>query len=234
MRLFLGEPSVDILLPNTPAESDGGVANIPVITGIDVAAALDRLNGNATLYNWLLRSFVENKAEAVKTIEEALQSGDTALAERTAHTLKSSAGTIGAVELESLALRLENTIEREESAENVSVALRHFAAEMERVVAVLANTLPPVAPDCDNSLSLVPVDGAAVTPVLQRLLLSIQGSNCAVEQCLDEYHTELKSLPKQDRDKLGKHLKNFDFASAHEALLALAEKHGIELEPGTP
>ena len=142
MRLFLGEPTVDMLSPDAPAKSDSVTAEIPVIAGLDVTGALDRLDGNEKLYCWLLRSFVENKAAAMKIIVEALQSGDTGLAERTAHTLKSSAGTIGAVELESLALRLEYAIEREESAEIVSVALRHLAAEMERVVAVLANTLP--------------------------------------------------------------------------------------------
>jgi two-component system sensor histidine kinase/response regulator len=235
MRLFLGEPSVEMLLPDAPAaESEGAAAEIPLIAGLDVAAALARLDGNVTLYNWLLRSFVENKANAVKIIEEALQSGDTALAERTAHTLKSSAGTIGAVELESLAQNLETAIELGKYEEIATVALTHFTAEMERVIAVLTKTLSPAAPDRDNSLSLGPVDGAAVTPVLQRLLLSIQGSDCVVEQYFDEHHTELKSLPQQDLDKLGKHLKNFDFSAAHEALLALAEKHGIELESRTP
>lgn len=234
MRLFLGEPTVDMPLLNTHAKSDGNVAEIAVIEGFDVAAALDRPDGNVALYNRLLRSFVDNKAKTVKIIDEALQSGDTALAERTAHTLKSSAGTIGAVELESLAQNLENAIGREESGEIVTAALRHFAIEMERVVTVLSNTLPPAAPVRDNSLSPCPVDGASVTPALQSLLLSIRGSDCAVEQYLDDHQNELKSLPKQDMDILGKHLKNFDFAAAHEALLALAEKHGIELEPGTP
>ncbi|MEI6209757.1 MAG: Cache 3/Cache 2 fusion domain-containing protein [Desulfuromonadales bacterium] len=234
MRLFLGVQTVDMPLSKTHDESDGGAAEIPVIAGFDVAAALDRLDGNEKLFRWLLRSFVENKADAVKIIEEALSSGDTTLAARHAHTLKSSAGSIGAVELESLAQNLENAIELEESAEIVSVALRQFAIEMERVVAFLADTLPPAAPGSDNSLSPGSVDGAAVTPVLQQLLLCIQGSDCIVEQYLDDHQNELKSLPKQDMDMLGKHLKNFDFTAAQEALLALAEKHGIVLESRTP
>jgi HPt (histidine-containing phosphotransfer) domain-containing protein len=150
MRHFLGEPSGEMLLQDTSAGSDGGAAEIPVIPGFNVAAALDRLDGNEKLYRWLLRSFVENKSDAVNVIDQALQSGDTALAERTAHTIKSSAGTIGADELESLAQNLETAIECEESAEIISVALRHFSTEMERVVAVLAKTLPPAAPDSDT------------------------------------------------------------------------------------
>jgi HPt (histidine-containing phosphotransfer) domain-containing protein len=156
------------------------------------------------------------------------------MAERTAHTLKSSAGTIGAVDLDLWALRLENAIELGDTPESINDALRHFAIEMERVIDVLAKTLPPETPDSVYSLSLDPVDGAAVTPILQRLLFCIQGCDCAVENYLDDYHNELKSLPKQDIDKLRKHLKNFDFTAAHEALLALSEKHGIELEPRTP
>jgi CheY-like chemotaxis protein/HPt (histidine-containing phosphotransfer) domain-containing protein len=146
MHQFLDAPSGEMLLLDTFAESDGGAGEIPVIAGFNVADALDRLNGNVTLYNWLLRSFVENKADAVKSIEEALQSGDTDLAARTAHTVKSSAGTIGAVELESLAQNLETAIELGEPEERVSEALECFAAGMKRVQTTLASRLPPAPP----------------------------------------------------------------------------------------
>jgi CheY-like chemotaxis protein len=232
MRLFLGEPSAEMLLPNVPAESDGAVADIPVIAGLDVADALDRLDGNGKLYHWLLRSFVENKAEVLKIIDEALQSGDTDLAVRTAHTVKSSAGTIGAVSLELQAQILESAIERGESPETVSAALGSCAVEIERVRAELAKYLPPVAQTADGTLP-VAVDEVLVVPALQRLLGYIEGNDCAVERYFDNHHHELHSLPDLDTERLKKHLQNFDFSAAREALLALAEKHGLKLKVRT-
>jgi len=152
MHLFMGEPTGEMPLPEAPAKSDGGTAEILVIAGLDVTGALERLDGNEKLYRWLLRSFVENKTDSVKIIDEALQSGNIELALRTVHTVKSSAGTIGALELESRAERLENVIELGESAKIVSVALRDFTVEMELVVAILAKTLPPAEPDNNYSL----------------------------------------------------------------------------------
>ena len=127
--------------PSDPAseKQTAGSSALHAYTELDVAGALDRLNGNETLYNWLLRSFVEKNVDVVKSIEEALSSGDSTLAARHAHTLKSSAGTIGAVELESLAQNLETAIEQGEPGERVNDALGCFAVGMERVLTSLAS-----------------------------------------------------------------------------------------------
>jgi len=140
---FLGMQESSISLPDKHEDDGTATEAIPAIAGLDVTGALSRLDGNLKIYDWLLRSFVEKKAGAVKIIEEALRSGDTELAERTAHTLKSSAGTIGAVELELLAQNLETAIAEGGAPERVNVTLEHFAVAMERVVDVLANSLPP-------------------------------------------------------------------------------------------
>lgn len=143
MNHFLSGRSVADQPPAKQEDSGGGAGELPVVAGLDVAGALDRLDGNEKLYHWLLRSFVENKADAVKIIDEALQSGDTALAERTAHTLKSSAGTIGATALAALAESLESAIALGEPEARISELLEHFAIELERLVSNLAGLKSP-------------------------------------------------------------------------------------------
>jgi len=110
---------------------------------IDVSGALDRLEGNEKIYTWLLNSFVENKAETLTAIQEALNEGYAEQAVRCAHTLKSSAGTIGAVKLSSLAQTLEASIEQSELLSNNDALLDCTVAEMERVVTILASCLSP-------------------------------------------------------------------------------------------
>jgi PAS domain S-box-containing protein len=150
---FLGVQASDGPLPDRHETSGDTVAAIPDITGFDTAAALERLDGNENLYTWLLRSFVDNKSNAVKEIEEALSGGDALSAMRHAHTIKSSAGSIGAVALASLALQLETAIDQGEPPERIEAALDSFAVEMEQAVRVVTSYLPPVPPKCDNTPS---------------------------------------------------------------------------------
>jgi two-component system, sensor histidine kinase and response regulator len=150
---FLGVQASDGPAPDGNETGGTAVAAIPDITGLDTAAALERLEGNENLYTWLLRSFVDNKSNVVQEIEEALSVGDTLSAMRHAHTIKSSAGSIGAVALTALALQLETAIDRGEPPERIEAALASFAVEMEQTVRIVTNYLPPVQPKCDNTPS---------------------------------------------------------------------------------
>jgi PAS domain S-box-containing protein len=140
INFFLGGPTSDKTAPDPHSTDTAAEPAMPDIQGFDVAAALERLDGNREMYRWLLRSFVENKADAATTIEAALREGDPALAERIAHTLKSSAATIGAVELATMAETLES-IFSQGSQGDIEVALKGFSAEMERVVTELSELL---------------------------------------------------------------------------------------------
>jgi signal transduction histidine kinase/DNA-binding response OmpR family regulator len=119
--------------------SSGVIYELSSHKDIDVAGALDRLDGNEKIYIWLLRSFVENKVETLMNMQEALKAGDSELAARHAHTLKSSAATIGAVQLASLAQSLETAIEQGGQRSDIDNVLDHCVAEMERVAATLTS-----------------------------------------------------------------------------------------------
>ena len=219
--------------PSPPDRHEDKVAapaeSVPLIAGLDATAALGRLDGNMKLYDWLLRSFSENKSTLVPSIQEALTAGETVLAERLAHTLKSSAGTIGAVELESLMQSIETAISQGEPPAGYADLLNRSAVEMDRLLAVLADHLPPLS-EAATDTKTEQLDVTVVTPILDRLLAYIQTSDCAAERYLEEYRNELKGVSPQDIEQLEKHLKNFDFRAASLALAALTEKYMIKLE----
>ncbi|MEI6306043.1 MAG: Hpt domain-containing protein, partial [Deltaproteobacteria bacterium] len=206
---------------------DADEINILDIAGLDIVEALDRLDGDRRLYLWVLSAFVENDSNAATLIEDALSTGDKKLAIRLAHTIKGTAGNIGAVELEKLASILELAIIQDEPSANIMTAFGVFAAELDRMVAELHNLLP-VAPKGDDTLQGA-LDVALVTPILNQLHGYIKGSNGKAERYLDDFQIELAGLPGKDLNLLKKHLKKFDFTEAHDVLLALAEKSGILL-----
>ncbi len=57
------------------------------------------------------------------------------------NNVKSSAGSIGAVALVSLALQLETAIDQGEPHERIKAALDSFAAEMDQIVRVVTSSL---------------------------------------------------------------------------------------------
>src|ERR1700742_282604 len=93
----------------TPARA-GNEVTLPEITGIKVADGVKRVAGNKRLYRSLLTQFADKHSEAAVEISAALKSGDLALAERIAHTVKGVAGNIGMAEVQFASQKLEKAI----------------------------------------------------------------------------------------------------------------------------
>ena len=223
---FLGGQDSTLNPRGQPDDEMGDDTVIPNIAGLDISGALTRLDGDNKLYLWSLRTFVKNESNAANVIGEALITGDTNLAHRQAHTIKGCAGSIGAVALEHLAQTLETAISEGAPSENIMSDLKLFAAEMERLVTELKIHLP-----VDPALQPGSINLAIVTPILNRLQDYIVASNGKAEYYLGDYQSELSGLPDNEIRRLKKHLTNFDFAAAHEALLALSSKIGVILTP---
>jgi HPt (histidine-containing phosphotransfer) domain-containing protein len=173
----------------------------------------------------VLRTFVENEANAATLIEEALNDGDMIQAARHAHTIKGIAGTMGAVKLEELALTFETAIKGGEPAITINNALEGFAIELARLVDDLKEQLPAAPLDDDNQ-GEVTYDIYVVRPILVRLMEYIKSRDGRAERYLEEYGRELAGLPHKEIQKF---LTNFDFAAADRAVTALASRNGIDL-----
>ena len=80
---------------------------IPLVDGINAEEGLNRVQGNKKLYNKILKLFTQNNAEFEQRFSELLARQDWKSAEREAHTLKGTAGTIAATQIQDLAEKLE-------------------------------------------------------------------------------------------------------------------------------
>ncbi len=82
------------------------------IEGLDVAGGVRRALGNRKLYLQMLGHFRNDQGNMVNKLRQALDEGDRIVAERVAHTLKGSAGLIGASFVQGLAGEVEMSLRR--------------------------------------------------------------------------------------------------------------------------
>jgi two-component system sensor histidine kinase/response regulator len=109
---------------NSTSESTRVLSRLYRISGLDVDQALERLLNNETLYLKLIKRFVNERRTIVDDIERAVAEQNFSQALYQAHSFKSLAGTIGAVELQALALQIELELQHEKLAEDLLHSLR--------------------------------------------------------------------------------------------------------------
>lgn len=113
---------------NGPDQMDPGQ-----LKGIDGDRALKNLMGNGKLLIKLLMEFCQTFNQAPAQIEAALVAGDTATAHLLAHSIKGTAGNLGALELSGAASELEKAI-RENRAEPAGLEYEDFCKALNTVL----------------------------------------------------------------------------------------------------
>jgi HPt (histidine-containing phosphotransfer) domain-containing protein len=79
------------------------------VLDMSVIAALKELGGDGddSLFRELLDLYVDDSTTQMRRLEESIKSGDLKLAERIAHTLKSSSANLGATVLSRICMQME-------------------------------------------------------------------------------------------------------------------------------
>jgi two-component system sensor histidine kinase/response regulator len=128
-------------LPPQPDSTEALPQHIP---GLDLPLGLRRVMGKQSLYLGMLRKFADSQADTANAIQQALHEGDSATAERLAHTLKGVAGNIGATTLQHAAGQLEAAIPHQ-SADTVAALLTPVRTQLEALTTALHTALRPAA-----------------------------------------------------------------------------------------
>ncbi|MBF0421544.1 MAG: CHASE2 domain-containing protein [Magnetococcales bacterium] len=134
------------------------------VRGMDLQTALVRVGGNQELLRRLLHHFMEQHAGDPERLRQAVGEGDDATARRLAHTLKGIAGSLGAQELQQVAINLESALERADRRQTTTLveelgvaltALMAALAEWSQGESDVSHPVPKVAPkDRDHLVSL--------------------------------------------------------------------------------
>ncbi|MBF0261617.1 MAG: response regulator, partial [Magnetococcales bacterium] len=214
--------------PVTPSDTP------TAIPGIDLEAALERLNGKWPLLRRLLIDFAAQHAEASQQLDRLLADPSCHVeAFRYIHTLKGMAGNLGADNLHAVARRVEVAI-RDHDHDRLPNALVDFRRELAALL-VTIDALPGEAViDAPRVPSDPGLDHAALIPLVRQLEVSIRGNDF---EALDRLEQLAAVARRADNtayfERIVEALDRFAFEEAREALRLLTEHWGIEVKEWT-
>lgn len=199
------------------------VGEYPEIAGVDVAAGMSRVSGNATLYRRLLGMFVDGQASAPDKIAEALGNGDSQAAERIAHTVKGVSGNIGAETVHAAAKALEAAI-RDGDSTIIEPASTKFRAAFETTLeGIKLYQTDTEAPRRDVA------DAVDLGPGLARMMGLLAEFDSEASEVFHEFRPDLaQTAAKDDMERLDRCMAGFEFEEAADILRRIAVTLGHE------
>ena len=214
-----------------PSSDQGIDFSLPVdIAGLDTGLGLARTAGKTELYRRLLQKFVTLERDAIGQVRAALDAGDAATAERTAHTLKSTAGSIGATPLQERVAALEQALHEHAPLVALEPLLQACSAQLEPLVAALASWQAVSQESAEQR-----ADAAAVEPDVQALRAALQridrllvDSDSAAEQAWDQDAARFRFLLGPRWSEVDTALRGFDYEQALQVLREAARVSGVD------
>jgi two-component system, sensor histidine kinase and response regulator len=220
-------PAVPAAAPLPPAASapSGGDELPRHIDGLDVELGLRRVIGKHHLYISMLRKFVAGQKNAAANICAALDDNDAATAERLAHTLKGTAGNIGASQLQSEAGALEAAIRAGRERAELDALLTTLAPRLATLVGAVEAWLPA---DPATARTTTIIDPAAFQPLLTRLAMLLGDYDSEAGDLWEENAELFRSAFPEHWRKIEEGLRNFDLEAALAALRSATQARGME------
>jgi HPt (histidine-containing phosphotransfer) domain-containing protein len=213
------------LRPAPPRKSEESDVRL-VVPGIDVDAGLRRTGGNRKRYETLLRKFAEQQSGTGAAIVAALGKGDMATAERTAHSLKGAAATLGAKALAEAASQAEAAIK---SRKDPGQDVQRVTSSLDALLADLRAALPDETGG--NGASSHSGDPASVQEPLGRLKRLLEADDGEAADFIVDARPRLAGIltPAEIRT-LTDHVGKFDFDAALGCISGIAARLSLNLE----
>ncbi len=183
------------------------------IEGLNAAAGLKRVLGKPAAYKSMLRKFVGGQAHAVQTTRTALLAGQRDDALRAMHTLKGTAGTIGASPLADLAQAVEHAIGHNATPQALEQLLQPVDDACQALVTALQKALPPEEEGTTAREGELMDAEAAQKLVAQLEALLADDDSDAIELFRDA-STSLKTVLGVAHPEIKRALDNYDFVQA--------------------
>lgn len=206
---FAEQPSAQ-----SPGESD----QLPLLPGIDTAAGLAISQQNQQLYLKLLKRFADSNHNFSQQFQQALTESDPEVATRCAHSLRGSAGNIGAKKVQQAATVLEQAC-RDQA--DITQAL----LQLEQELAIVLTALQQITAQNTASMPVQDIDPLRIQSVLNELEALIADNDT---EAVDKAE-QLQSLLTGDSYKLllatlVKQINNYDFDEAAASLILLSQQ----------
>jgi len=194
--------------------------------GIDTLAGLATTLDNEALYTRLLRKFRDSQAQFGQRFAAALDEADPTAAERCAHTLRGTAGNIGAHTVQQTAARLEQACQQHLPEEHIKALLDEVLAALDPVMRGLAQ-LDPTASSARGTSARF--DPQQLESACARLTALLQNDDAAATTYWEDNAALFQAAYAERSPRVAEHLHNFDLEAALDEL----QEAGRVGDPGT-
>jgi len=182
--------------------------------------------GRPASYLERLRKYAARYADQIEVLRARFTAGDGVAAERSAHSLKSAAGFLGATRIQALAGELETAIHEGRPAEEVDrLAVRAHGEQAALAAAIRARTAEstsPVPPAAEP-------EWGRVRDILARLEVLLMQDDMQATQLMRDSAPLLLAALGEDAGELQRHVDRFEYEPALFALRALMQRHSESL-----
>ncbi len=199
-------------------------SSLPALAGIDTTAGLHRTHGNMPLYRRILEKFAISNRDFLQSFVVSLERGDMTQATRMAHTMRGTAGTIGANALWQAATDLELACTQGRPKTQLLSMLGKLRQELDPVLAGLQALAPPSTQTASGSTPVASASQvhAALAPLvgaLRELLVQSDPEALTLTANMRQQAQGSALLPMVQR--LGEAVEAFQFDDALETLTEL-------------
>ncbi|MBF0381628.1 MAG: response regulator [Magnetococcales bacterium] len=235
---YQGSTSTDYTIKKEPNTKNNLTINL---SGIDIATALENLNGNDKLLYSILKEFKRDYTDADKKIRNALISGseeDLKTAKIVAHTVKGIAGNIQANSLYDASLLLEKSVQNR--AEQKQPLLEDFARELRLVIDSIGelekyqfetNSSKDGAKKSSETQDASALDMDEIKIAIKKLAKHIKDNNYRAGQAFEELKITLDGADnhiKDELENLQELIIDIKFKKAFDSLCLLATMLGVD------
>ena len=191
--------------------------HLPELAGIDTAAGLAISQQNHSLYLKLLKRFADSNQNFRQQFQQSLQDSDPDAASRCAHSLRGSAGNIGAKAVQFAAEALELAC-REQA--DISLPL----LRLEQELAVVLTALQQLGKG-QVSVEIQQADPQQIQNLLQQLAALIADNDTEAVDKAEQLQLLIKGPEhKTTLSALLRHINNYDFDEATASLSLLSQQ----------
>ena len=184
---------------------------VPEINGVDSRLGLQVAAGKVSLYIKMLKTFSADQINAVSDIKRALDISDYLTAQRVAHTLKGTCGSIGATEIQKIAGEVEGQCLDKIPLEKIIKNLDLIQPKLISIIDSIKKTLPE-----DKKLTSTTIfDDSQIKLLINKLSELLANDDTEANDLLEKSQDVfIQYFGKEMFSKISDALRNFDFESA--------------------
>ncbi|MDP1525317.1 MAG: response regulator [Rhodocyclaceae bacterium] len=222
-KVGAGETAPEVVKPvakpvaKLVAAQDGLPATLP---GIDIKAGMATCTNKESLYLRMLGKFRDSQGNFEELFAAARLDADPVAPTRCAHTLKGTAGNVGAKGVQAAAAELEHACQEGKPAEEIDILLQKTLAELAPVIEGLQKV--GAGETADTALKAPAMPEAELNATLDKLKHLLEESDSEAGDLLSDLLDKLKGTPLASKLKpVAAAIEGFNFDEALDKLSAI-------------